>query len=163
MWVRKDEYISVSWKPNISPLKSLIEITSEVRESGEWRGEFSAKLDSHLPLVFRLFMFLVYDQEDANLFYQSQRGDKQCGIFALDLKIFFFEVKKSFCSSLKINSSCRDSETNECHLTKFCSRKDIADVLKLFSNLGQEQNRRVFLRHWTRCSPGGGMPLCTWS
>uniref|UniRef100_A0A8W8HQ56 Uncharacterized protein n=1 Tax=Magallana gigas TaxID=29159 RepID=A0A8W8HQ56_MAGGI len=53
----------------------------------------------------------VYDQEDANLFYQSQRGDKQCGIFALDLKIFFFEVKKSFCSSLKINSSCRDSET----------------------------------------------------
>lgn len=80
-------------------------------ESGEWRGEFSAKLDSHLPLVFRLFMFLVYDQEDANLFYQSQRGDKQCGIFALDLKIFFFEVKKSFCSSLKINSSCRDSET----------------------------------------------------
>lgn len=111
MWVRRDEYISVSWKPNISPLKSLIEITSEVRESGEWRGEFSAKLDSHLPLVFWLFMFLVYDQEDANLFYQSQRGDKQCGIFALDLKIFFFEVKKSFCSSLKINSSCRDSET----------------------------------------------------
>lgn len=163
MWVREDEYISVSWKPNISPLKSLIEITSEVRESGEWRGEFSAKLDSHLPLVFRLFMFLVYDQEDANLFYQSQRGDKQCGIFALDLKIFFFEVKRSFCSSLKINSSCRDSETNEYHLTKFCSRKDIADVLKLFSNLGQEQNRRVFLRHWTRCSPGGGMPLCTWS
>lgn len=101
----------MSWKPNISPLKSLIEITSEVRESGEWRGEFSAKSDSHLPLVFRLFMFLVYDQEDANLFYQSQRGEKQCGIFALDLKIFFFEVKKSFCSSLKINSSCRDSET----------------------------------------------------
>lgn len=101
MWVREDEYISVSWKPNNSPLKSLIEITSEVRESGEWSGEFSAKLDSHLPLVFRLFMFLVYDQEDANLFYKSQRNDKQCGILALDLKIFFFKVKKIFLFWLK--------------------------------------------------------------
>lgn len=91
----------MSWKPNNSPLKSLIEITSEVRESGEWSGEFSAKLDSHLPLVFRLFMFLVYDQEDANLFYKSQRNDKQCGILALDLKIFFFKVKKIFLFWLK--------------------------------------------------------------
>lgn len=42
----------MSWKLNILFLKFLIEIILEVRESGEWRGEFSVKLDLYLFFVF---------------------------------------------------------------------------------------------------------------
>lgn len=98
MWVREDEYISVSWKLNISPLKSLIEIISEVRESGEWRGEFSAKLDSHLPLVFPLFMFLVYDQEDANLFSRVKGMISNVAFYRWIWRYSFLKSRIFFCS-----------------------------------------------------------------
>ena len=53
-WLHRDKRKSQQKKPKFSPLKYLTEITSEVSESSVLGGKFSAKLDSHLPLVFSI-------------------------------------------------------------------------------------------------------------
>lgn len=62
-WLQRDKRKSQQKKPKFSPLKYLTEITSEVSESSVLGGKFSAKLDSHLPLVFSI----VYVPGDARL------------------------------------------------------------------------------------------------